>query len=522
MRTPKLLLIAVDSGDSQLVREWASQGHLPAFAELLDAGLSAPMKTPVGVLEGAIWPTLLTSSSPGRHGMFAYRQLDPGSYRLDAIMRADRLPSPPFWSPLSAAGKRVAIIDAPFARPAADLNGIQVTNWGAHDAWSWERSSWPPDLVADLARRFGDHPVATCDGRDRTLADFEDLRDRLIDGVERKTALLRHCLELEDWDFFLGVFSESHCTGHQHWRFMDPGCPGYDPAASPRLRTAIRDVYRAIDAGLASLLRRRHPDTHAMVLLSHGMGPYYHGSHLLNRVLDRLGVNDPGRSRGSAGRPARSRPLRERMWHARHLIPRSWRDRLKARVPVGLVDAARPRVAPPARRSTDLSLKRVFQVPSSNMTAGLRINLKGREPAGLVEPGAEYDALCRGISEALLALENPATGGKAVQWVARADDLYRGPRLDWLPDLLVEWDHSGPITAVRSPAIGTVSGVARTGRSASHWPNALLLGAGPRFRPGPIAGALETMDLGPTILEFFGVARPPDFEGTSALADLCR
>jgi predicted AlkP superfamily phosphohydrolase/phosphomutase len=61
----------------------------------------------------------------------------------------------------------------------------------------------------------------------------------LIAGVEKKTSLLRHCLERERWDFFFGVFSESHCAGHQFWHFMDPRHPQHDPKASEALRSAI-------------------------------------------------------------------------------------------------------------------------------------------------------------------------------------------------------------------------------------------------------------------------------------------
>ena len=106
------------------------------------------------------------------------------------------------------------------------LNGIHVTNWGAHDPWCWKRSSWPPGLIDDLVGRFGNHPVDTCDAVDRSLADYDALRTRLIAGVERKAALLRYCLERERWDFFFGVFSESHCAGHQFWHLMDPDTHG--------------------------------------------------------------------------------------------------------------------------------------------------------------------------------------------------------------------------------------------------------------------------------------------------------
>jgi predicted AlkP superfamily phosphohydrolase/phosphomutase len=75
------------------------------------------------------------------------------------------------------------------------------------------------------------------------------------------------------------------------------------------------------------------------------------------------------------------------------------------------------------------------------MTGAIRINLRGREPEGVVEPGAEYEAFRREIAAALTVLENPETGRPAVRWVARVEELYEGPRLRDMPDLFVEWDH---------------------------------------------------------------------------------
>ncbi|PYM76655.1 MAG: hypothetical protein DME10_00340 [Candidatus Rokuibacteriota bacterium] len=192
MKSPKLLLIGLDSVDSALVRRWAGEGHLPTMARLLASGAVAPIVTPEAVLEGGVWPTFLTSQSPATHGMFAYQQLKRGTYDLEVALHADRLPVPPFWEHLSRAGKRVTIIDAPFARTAKRLNGMQVTNWGAHDAWSWARSSYPASLIDDLVRRFGDHPVPSCNlGRKRTAAEYQRFREHLIEGVRRTRRLFR-------------------------------------------------------------------------------------------------------------------------------------------------------------------------------------------------------------------------------------------------------------------------------------------------------------------------------------------
>jgi predicted AlkP superfamily phosphohydrolase/phosphomutase len=107
MSQSRLVLVGIDAASSALVREWAAAGDLPTIAGLLRSG-----------------------SSPASHGMFSHLNLKPRTYDLEIGMYANRLPVPPFWTHLSGAGKRVAVIDAPFARPVRKLNGIQVTNWG--------------------------------------------------------------------------------------------------------------------------------------------------------------------------------------------------------------------------------------------------------------------------------------------------------------------------------------------------------------------------------------------------------
>jgi predicted AlkP superfamily phosphohydrolase/phosphomutase len=514
MATPRVVVVGVDAADANLVRKWAGEGHLPTFASFLESGLVAPIATPVGVLEGGIWPTLLTSASAATHGMFSFQSLKPGTYDIENGMHADRLPVPPFWAHMSRAGKRVAAVDVPFARPIEGINGVHVTNWGVHDSWSWRRSSAPAGVIEDVVERFGDHPVRHCDQEHRTPADYEDLRSRLLAGVERKTELLRHVLGQEDWDFYFGVFSESHCAGHQFWHFMDPGHPRHVASAPATLRWAIRDIYRAIDRGLERLLSGLPPDVRVIVILSHGMGPFHTGSHLLEAVLDRLGFG---------GAPdATSFPERDSyaiggvggaVWNLRRLLPRKLRDALKARWR-GPLDALWGLTHPvPSLWKRGM---RAFVLPSNNMTSAIRINLQGREPYGAVAPGAAYEAACQELSARLLELENPETGRPAVQWVRRARDLYEGPKLKDMPDLFVEWDHDSPIGALRSPRIGTVSGILSADRTGDHWKQGLLLARGPELRPGP-AGSLRTQDIAPTLLEMLGIPIPAGYEGQSAL-----
>lgn len=517
MTTPKLVLIAIDAADARLVRKWAKEGHLPTFAGLLGSGLVAPIATPPAVLEGGIWPTLLTSSLPATHGMISYQELKHGSYDIANRMYADCLPVAPFWTHMSQAGKRVAVVDAPFARPLDGLNGVQITNWGAHDAWCWRRSSSPSGLIDDVVKQFGDHPIHHCDAENRSVADYETLRTRLIAGAKTKTALLRHVIAMDDWDFFMGVFSEAHCAGHQLWHFMDPTHPRHPTLTPATLRSAIQDVYRTIDAGIGDLLTDLAPDVSVLVMLSHGMGPYYSGSHLLDAVLDRLGLGGPAEAPGFPDRDSYAiGGVGGAFWNLRRFLPVHVRQALKARLPRVLgslwnVTHPVPTLWKPGMRA--------FVIPSNNMTGAIRINLKGREPFGAVAPGAEYEKLCEELTASLLELENPDTGQPAVQWVRRARDLFQGPRLERLPDLFVEWEHGAPIAALRSPRLGTVRGVLETPRTGDHWQQGLLVGRGPRFRVGEIE-QLRSEDVAPTLLDLLDVPIPAGYEGRSVVGQL--
>ena len=100
----------------------------------------------------------------------------------------------------------------------------------------------------------------------------------------------------------------------------------------------------------------------------------------------------------------------------------------------------------------------------------------------------------------------------------RSTEIYRGPRQHELPDLFIEWEHGAPIRSLRSSRIGVVSREYEGSRTGSHWPNGLLLGAGPDFQPGVAGQEVRTVDLGPTVLDFFGLPIARAYEGKSALA----
>ena len=65
------------------------------------------------------------------------------------------------------------------------------------------------------------------------------------------------------------------------------------------------------------------------------------------------------------------------------------------------------------------------------------INLRGREAQGIVQPGAEYNALKRELKQKLVAMVDPETGDHPVRRVLSREEVYRQFDPNMIPDLFV-------------------------------------------------------------------------------------
>ena len=497
MGNPRVLALALDACDKDIVLDLVEQGRLPNLASLLERAAWGPTTNPPGLFVGAVWPTLYTGISPARHGRYCFRQIVPGTYVVHNTAVETAVRGRPFWAQLSEEGKRVAVMDVPHSFVVEDLNGIQLVDWGAHDA-NPGFQTWPKSL-ADEIRGFGAHPVGIdCNGDRRSAADFQLLRDHLLAGIELRTKLAEHYLEQEPWDFFLHVFSEAHCVGHQCWHLHDPGHPRHDADVVAELGDPLPQVYAALDEAVGRLLRHAGPQTTCLVLLSHGMGPHYGGNYLLDEILrriDRAALPMSGRVRAGARQLARS------------YAPTSLRRLRRARRVRRADTVARERnidspVVLPL--NIDPRTRRCFAVPNNDVFGAVRLNIAGREPQGTV-PADQVDAACEAITQELLALVNDETGTRPVVRVLRTSQHYQGDDVGDLPDLLIEWDRSWPISSVSSATIGTVEADDPETRTGDHRPEGLLIAKGPDVVPGRLPGNISSVDFAATVAALCGV-----------------
>jgi predicted AlkP superfamily phosphohydrolase/phosphomutase len=526
-RRAKILFLAIDAGDKVLIRDGVQDGTLPVLGRLIGRGLVGETRSVEGFYEGSTWPSFYTGVNPARHGFHRLTQIRPGTYEFYRCTPGEFITRKPFWDILSTAGKRVAILDIPLSGISPRVKGIQMVEWGSHDA-AYGFRTWPKNLKREVLKRFGPHPVDTaCDNYGRSAQDFCRFRDRLIEGIRKKTELTLHYLKNGEWDFFAQVFTEAHCAGHQCWHLHDPAHPNHDRDIVSITGDPMREVYRAIDGAIGRILEQVDEKTTVWLLATHRMAHNIGASFMLEAILEKLNYlkkNPPGSN------PAQNTGLKSKIVLAR----RGWE-----KLPIPLQSALKPALAPlyhSARRiitgghvsrmnhGLDLTQSSCFPHENGNLISGIRMNLKGREPSGLVEPGDELEKLYRRIGEDLYHIVDKESCRPIVNRVLRTSELFKGEYIDHLPDLLVEWredqligtNHFGGGTAYRlqlvSDQIGLMEGEYAYCRTGDHRPEGLFAVFGPGIGSGAIGRSISIMDFAPTFLTSFGL-NLPDLDG---------
>jgi predicted AlkP superfamily phosphohydrolase/phosphomutase len=150
-----------------------------------------------------------------------------------------------------------------------------------------------------------------------------------------------------------------------------------------------------------------------------------------------------------------------------------------------------------------------FAIPSFGH-GQVRVNLRGRERAGIVDP-ADYDAVLARVAGLVAEMRNPRTGKPLAGrvWRSRASGLERDPKLP-VADLVVVWEGE-PSEAADCGELGRI-GPVPFHHSGSHVPEGFLLVSGPGIAAGARPGG-SVLDVGPTLLRLAGAPVPDGLDG---------
>jgi predicted AlkP superfamily phosphohydrolase/phosphomutase len=338
--------------------------------------------------------------------------------------------------------------------------------------------------------------------------DAADMASRLVQSLETRAAATKWLMARGPWDLFVTVLDETHPAAHYCWI-----APTDDYVAAPADQPHLLKVYEALDRCIAEIIAAAGHGTTVVVVSGDAIGANRTGWHLLPEVLGRLGLftlaGTPRLGGNKAEAVPKLKPSLDVVKALRDVLPQDLRKSLARMLPTALRDKLAKHVDTAA---IDWSRTQAYCL-LTDLEGCIRMNLKGREPLGIVEPGEAYERQCERIEAELGALVNPRTGRPAITKTLRADRDLAGPRRDVLPDLVVHWSREAPITALESPAIGRVEGISPDPRPGTHTGPGFAIVTGPGINAGRLAADAHLLDVAPSILARLRVAAPLHMKG---------
>lgn len=508
----RIIVIGLDSFDPDLFQMWSKEGRLPFMTSLMESGAWARLLSTRGLFSDSPWPSFNTGVPPSKHAFYNFLQLKRGTTE---IIRADARYCRylPFWWLLRNSGKKAAIFDVPKTFPIEGVDGIQIASWGEHYPLL-KRSSLPPALAEELTARFGKyrHPKEIVNPR--RISQELRIYDTLMTDIEKKTEATQFLMSQEDWDLFISVFSESHYAGHQFYHHFDKRHWAYDQKVAARLGGTLPNTCSELDSALAALLKGAIDDATVFVVSVHGIETNHSANHLMPAVLEGLGFQVSAAPMNSGDGSSKIMDLTRGL---RDLIPEPVREFINDRiVPQSFHDKMYSRQF---SNSIDWKRTRAFFLPSDHFQGFVSINLKGREPWGVIRPGAEYEEVCSQLCYELKRLNNPETGRCAVRDVVRISQVYEGENLNHLPDVVVQWAEGGSINQLQHPKFGVISEQYYVLRKSQHSAEGFMIAAGKHINKAAALTGASTMDLAPTVIYLMGETVPNDMDG-KVLLDL--
>lgn len=511
----KVLVIGFDGATFNLIKPWVREGKLPAFARLMKEGAYGELKSTPDMMSPSAWTSFATGTNSGKHRIYNFMDLVPNTLQnryLNSTHRASKA----LWTILNEYGKKTGVLGVPMTYPADKVNGFMTSGWNAPTISS-KGYSHPPELIDELVKIYGDYPLFPLVKKHITEGRPSLAIESIRTGLEIHAKASKYLMSSREWDLLIAFFIATDQVQHYFWHYMDPLHPAHVKDAPVECSDAIFNVYKRCDEIITDLTDNFTNDATVIVMSDHGNGRNHGAVQYLPNWLTAMGFSvDKSVSISSNPLKIPAVWMKKTIAMALKVVYDHMNKRLNMKIKGQLnklLPGLRDKVESTWRFSAlDWSKTKVF------FHYEPRINLKGREPFGIVSPGPEYEELRDLLIKKLYECTDPLTGKKVVEKVFKREEVYSGDYIGEGPDIVIWWKEGVVLSGLRcTRPDGTVVTVTEKhisdSRTGNHLPYGVLLARGRHIRKGVEIKGAELIDLAPTILHLMGVPVPDNMDG---------
>jgi len=500
----RTLLVSIDAACWDYLDPLLNQDRLPNIKRLMDGGVHGTLDSPFPPMTPVAWSSLATGKGPAKHGVYEWVRRKQTDYEFLPFTASHRTGTP-FWNRLAAHGLKVGLVNVPLSFPPPQVNGFVVCGFGTPE--SAQDVTYPTELRDEIESLFGpyqpDIPGALKTGGD-TDALFEaerclqEQQVRIaIAAIERRSVdvLIINLMFLDHANHYL---SDMH---------------------------RVEDAMVHTDSHLGMLLEGFRPDT-VLLISDHG-SRRVHGAFLLGSWLSEHGyLSWPDHQqvrRDYINWLLHQALQRQQEWAkplerlARRLAVETW-----LRAPSGIVHLFWNAL----KKKFPLRSHHYWAIPGADPKASqvyvgavsgcLYLNVRGREPCGVVPPEKQHEVLAHLAAE-LSEIRDPDTGEPLFARIHNHGDLYSDRAIGQPPDLVLDhyssrWELSLQVPPPVVPRNGYfVRDV--DGWYGEHSRTGIFVFAGRDIAVSLNRHSASLLDVPTTLLHLHDVPIPDDYDG---------
>ncbi|MDQ2052036.1 alkaline phosphatase family protein [Natronolimnohabitans sp. A-GB9] len=479
------LLVGIDAACDRVLEPLFEDDEVPTLESIYRDGTSGPLESQIPPWTASAWPSMYTGKNPGKHGVYGFLSFD--GYDWDVVNATD-VRERTLWELLDTHGISSVVVNVPVTHPPREFDGALIPGYTAPE----DPDCHPAGLLEDVRAEIGEYRVYPDE-------DADDLGRAYSDCARMRGEAFRYLADRFEPEFGFVEFQGTDSIFHEQ----------------PENDAAIRAIYREVDRQLREILEEHDPEN-VIVASDHGMGPYDGHEFRVNDYLREEGyvatenggdgmptwatVRDGNLKEGQADTSYDPGIAERAMATAAGFGLTSQRigavlerlgidDLVAAYAPAGVVNAG----------ATQVDFPQSTAYVRSRIELGIRLNLEGRDPDGVVSP-EEYEAVRRQLIDALRSITTP-DGDPVFESVRPREEYFHGPESEHAVDIVTvpaDFDHFLSAT-LRDEQFGPPS------EPWNHKLEGTVAVRGEAFDHGSGVGNAHLFDIAPTVLSALDV-----------------
>ena len=496
----RVVIIGLNGATFNIIQPLINQNDLPFFQRLMNEGAYSNIESNLPLNSASNWTSFFSGKNPGKHNIFDFLTYDNSSFHPKLITNAS-LKSKLLWNIANKHHIQTILLNAPVISEPEPLNGIMVSGMlSATD----QRYAYPDSIATEL-----DEQNYIIDSGFARNLNPEEYFDQITKTLLKQEKTFQRLIKKHPWQLAILTLTSLGKAQHHFWHEPDK----------------IEALYIQLDSFLNKIFESLEQNTYFIVVSQHGfksvskkffvnewlweldfltknitihqnrLTDVYdlifkdvpNDQHFITKFLSKTGLNKD---------------------NIRSLIPVFVAESLKKLIPWSV-----KKYFPAEYLEIVWNKTKAYFV--ANNVQGINVNLKGREPQGIIEPGEEYEQIRDQIITELYRLKDPYTFENVIEEIYRKEDLFQGEYLDSAPDIIFVPKNRDYYLDSGKRTCRLFIGPAKDDYPvySYHDPRSIFFITGPGIKAGQKIPVMDIYDITPTILNLLGIQTNEDFDG---------